>query len=186
VIFADAFTRARQRFGSVAAVALAVWAPFVVGRMILGLVLFTILERFWISQNLFLTTVAIAILFLLLAGLLSRLGLAIPILIDDPGVSVSQSLLLSITKTEKWAPFFTVFLAKTAIFGYAVYWLLNLALSWVYRFAFPHENSRFWLESIIYICLAAMLESPIFIAFSLLYRDSRTRQEEPQPAAAIG
>jgi len=184
-IFTDAFANARGRLAAITTVALILWAPFLIGRTILGFAAFTLLERLGLSRNV-LVTVAFGLILLLLAGLLSRLGLAIPILIDDPRASVSQSLRLSVRKTENWEPFFMMFLAKAAIFGYAVYWLMNLGLSWVYQFAFPHEDSRFWLESILYICLAAALESPLFIAFSLLYQQSKLRKEESRPAAAIG
>jgi hypothetical protein len=185
-IFADAFTHARRRLGALIAVALTIWAPFVAGRAILGFALWTILERLGLFRNIIFWTVTYGIVLLLLAGLLTRLGLAIPVLIGDSKISVSQSLRLSIRKTENWEPFFIVFLAKTAILGYSLYWVLRISLSWVYQFAFPHEGSRFWLESVIYIGLASALESPLFIAFSLLYQHSKITQEEPRAAAAIG
>jgi hypothetical protein len=92
-------------------------------------------------------------------------------LLDDPHGS------------RPWEPFFLLFLAKTAIVGYAAYWLVGFGFARTYDRSMPREDTRVWLESVLYICLAAMLEPPLFIAFSLLYRDSKTRRENALPAA---
>lgn len=188
-VIADAFRCARKHFGAVAGVSLLIWSAFNLGRMILGFAVFSVLDRLNLIRNVVLGTITFGIILFLLAGLISRAGLAIPVLIDRPEVSIRQSLRLSIANTESWELFFMVFLAKTAILGYAIFWALKWALPWAYRPAFPLQDSRFWFESIIYICMAAALESPLFIAFSLLYQHSKqsleTTQEETRPAVAI-
>jgi hypothetical protein len=180
-LLTDAFTMARQRFGAITAVALVIWAGFALSRGIVGLALFSILDRLGLMGNLIVVTVTLVLLLLLLGGLFSRLGLAIPALIDNPGNSVSQSLRRSLAKTESWEPFFILFLAKSAALGYAAYWLLNFGLDRLADRGMPREDARIWLTSALYVSLAAALESPLFIAFSLLYRDSKLKREEAFP-----
>lgn len=179
---AGAFRKAGKRFRAVTAVALVIWAAFTVGRGIAGFALFTILDRLNLLGNRTVVTISSATVLLLLAGLLSRLGLAIPILMDSPDISVSQSLRHSCAKTKGWDSFFLMFLTKTAILGYGAYWLVDYGLARLYLRGMPREDTRVWLASVLYICLAAILESPLFIAFSLLYRDSKTKREEAVPA----
>jgi hypothetical protein len=177
----DAFSDARQRLGAIATIALLTWAAFAAGRILLGLVLTT--QRLGLLRRPMLFSVVFGVALLLLCVLLSRLGMAIPISMDNPGISARHALRLSLVKTENWEPFFMMFLVKSAVVGYAVYWIVNLGLDnlldrgWLDAEAFP------WLQAAFYICVAAILESPLFIAFSLLYIDSKVIPEEAVPAA---
>ena len=75
------------------------------------------------------------------------------------------------------------FLVKAAVGGYAAYWLVNQALFRLYERGMPSEDVRPWLASALYICLAAMLESPLFISFSLLYENSKRKERNGLQAA---
>jgi hypothetical protein len=122
----------------------------------------------------------------LICGLLSRLGLAIPLLIDDPGSSLSSALRNSIRKTEDWEPFFMLFLIKSAIAGFAFYWLADQALSWLWQRSILTATLYPWVAPLVYISLAAALETPLFIAFSILYREKTRPKEEVISATAVG
>jgi hypothetical protein len=178
----DALRAAGKRLVPVAAATLVIWAGFAVGRYVILLPLYPVFYRLGLSANRTAITITFALALLLLGGLASRLGLAIPILMDNHGVSIRQSLGQSRVKTKGWAPFFTLFLAKSAAIGYGAYWLVNLGLDRLAQRNMPREEVRFWLASALYISLAAMVESPLFIAFSLLYRDSKLKPEEAFPA----
>jgi hypothetical protein len=49
----------------------------------------------------------------------------------------------------------------------------------------PAGHPLTWAAQAFYICIAATLESPLFIAFSILYRDSSLSQVEALSATAI-
>jgi hypothetical protein len=181
-LLSDAFSIARQRLGAIAAATLVIWAAFAVGRGVVALVLMPIIPRLGHLRNwVALTIVIAAMLLLLVCGLISRMGLAIPILVDNPAISARQALRLSLVKTEDWEPFFILFLAKSAIIGYAAYWIVNLGLNKLTERGLRAEAFP-WVQGVLYVCLAAILESPLFIAFSLLYRDSKIIAEEAVPA----
>lgn len=165
----DAYTQARERLVAVAGVGLLIWSIFAISRGILGFALFTIFDRLRLSQNAAVIVLTFATMLLLLAGLLSRFALAIPMLMDDPGISVWQSLRRSLSKTENWELFFILFLAKAAIVGYAAYWLVNLGLDNLEERDMLGPEAYPWVQSLLYVCLGAILESPLFIAFSLVY-----------------
>jgi len=69
------------------------------------------------------------------------------------------------------------FLVKVAGVGYAAFWLVNLGFERLAQRGMPREDVRVWSASVLYICLAAILESPLFIATTLLYRDSKQQPE---------
>jgi hypothetical protein len=181
----DAFSMPRKRIGSIVTVTLMIWAAFALGREIAGLALVTILDRLGLLQNSALFTIAFGLMLLLLCGLLSRLGLAIPILVDNSEISVRQSLRLSLIKTENWEPFFMLFLAKSAVIGYAAYWIANFGLNNLFNRGMLPPEAFPWVQALFYICLAAMLESPLFIAFSLLYHESKALPQEAAAAAPL-
>lgn len=181
VPFSDAYSKARERLGGVIVVALIVWTLFIVTRGLALLAIFEVLQRVrshWIVQM-----IAFLLPIWLIAGLLSRLGLAIPELINNPKTSISAAIRSSIRKTENWEPFFMAFLAKSAILGYGAYWLGNSALDWLWGQGALNETSYPWAERLIYITIAAALEPPLFIAFSVLYVELKGQQEN-SPAAA--
>jgi hypothetical protein len=181
-VVADAFSMARQRFGPIVAVALLIFALFALGRTVIGFALVSLLERLRLLGNFPVTFAVLTVMLLLVAGLVSRLGLAIPILMDGSKASVSESLRRSVAKTENWEPFFMLFLAKAGILGYAAYWLVNLGLANLWDHGMLSAEAYPWVQSLLYVSIAAMLESPLFIAFSLLYRESQLKPEEAIPA----
>jgi hypothetical protein len=90
-----------------------------------------------------------------------------------------------VRQSENCEPFFIVFLAKAAIIGYAAYWLVNLGLINLLDRGMLRPETYPWIQSMLYICIGAMAESPLFIAFSLLYRDTKTRPEDPVAVEAV-
>ena len=182
-LIGDAFSRARRRIGPVFAVAFLAWALFVIGRTITALVLFPLLQKIPIRPGAIWLDLVVDGLLLVVAGLVSRLGVAIPVLMHDPGISTRQALRVSMKTTEEWEPFFMLFLIKTAILGYAAYWLGSQALQWLWHHGILSYATYPWAVRLEYVAIAALLESPLFIAFSLLYRESQLRQETTMAAA---
>lgn len=180
-LLSDAFSRARARLGALAAITLITWAAFATGQGIISLAIAPLLG----TRYPMLVQVVFDVMLLMLCGLLSRLGLAIPILMDDPQASARQSLRLSLIRTENWEPFFMLFLAKSAVIGYAAYWTVNFGLHYLFNRGMLPPEAFPWVQALFYICLAAMLESPLFIAFSLLYHESKALPQEAAAAAPL-
>ena len=86
----DAFSAARSRIGAVVGVATLAWVLFWVGRIVSGIAIFEVFGRSPLMRNYWAVTFIVAIPLLLFAGLLSRLGLAIPALMAQPEISVSN------------------------------------------------------------------------------------------------
>jgi hypothetical protein len=181
----DVFTRARAHIGAITVVALLSWTIFWLGRAAAEFALLTILERFRIRPDFYSRLLIFSIPFLLLAGLLSRLGLVVPRLMDMPAASLKEALRTSIQKTEGWELFFMMFLAKSAILALISYWLGNYGFDWLWRHGTLNATTYPWASQTLYICFAAALESPLFIAFAILYQNSSKPQDNVLSEAAV-
>ena len=89
-LITDALTAVGRRIGPVAVTAVVTWAAFAVSRGFLCFALLVILDRLQLLGKQTFVTVATSAVVLLLGGVLSRLGLTIPILMDNPGISVGE------------------------------------------------------------------------------------------------
>ncbi len=174
---ADAYSPARRRLPAIVAVTLLTWTMFWACRAAVFFAAFDLLGRSsWIKNN-WVVTLAFDGLALALLTLFSKFGLAIPELIADPAISLRQTLSNSLKKTGHWELFFMLFLIKSALVGYGMFWLYNLALDelWQYGLLTPEVDPYVtWLVS---VSIAAMLESPLFISFSVLYAEFKTKRE---------
>jgi hypothetical protein len=179
----DAYTLPRHRIGAIATVALLAWTAFFIGRSSLNAALGYMMMR--IHVNPWIKTGVIDVILLALGGLVARWGLAIPALIHDPKISIREALRTSVQRTEDWETFFMFFLAKAAVTAYFAYWLVQQGMHWAWQHTSVSATAYVWIEWALYICLAAALESPLFIAFSILYRDSSLSEVEALSATAI-
>jgi len=180
----DLYSAARARLGAVLAVGVITWVLMFLGRLLLRTSLIPFLQHFWHYPNNLTLTLMFVVPFLIPFGLLSRFGLAIPELMADSSRSAGQALRSSLKKTENWEPFFMMFLAKSAIIGYVIYWLAQLGFNELWQRTNISGTAFDWITWAFYICLAAMLESPLFIAFSILYCETASKPEESQAAIA--
>jgi len=176
----DAYTLPRHRIGAIATIALLTWTVFFLGRFALSTALIYLMTHFRVS-NLWIETGVIDVFQLALAGLVARWGLAIPALIRATKISIREALRTSVQRTENCEAFFMLFLAKTGVSAYLGYWLVREGMHWVWYHSSVNATAYVWIEWALYICLAATLESPLFIAFSVLQQGPG----EPQEAAVI-
>ncbi len=181
----DAYTSARNRLGPVAVTAMLAWTAFFLGRGILAVAVTLFVDRVGWRWNFWIAALSIGVPLLMVAGLLSRFGLVIPELMQDTSLSLGQAFRRSVKKTEGWEVFFMLFLAKSAILGYALYWLAGYGLSWLWQHSSISQSGYDWVSSAIYICIAAMLESPLFIAFSVLHRELSVETDDAVAVPAI-
>jgi hypothetical protein len=179
---ADAYTVARERLGPILIASLLAWTCYTFSRLITG---FAVMK---ISVGFHLGPIPHSVLFhlplVLICGLLSRVGLVIPRLIDNRQDSLASAIRTSIRQSEDWEPFFMLFVLKSAILGYALYWIARNGLEWLWRKGLLSDALDLWVYRLVFISIAAALETPLFIAFSLLYRaKTRPAPEEALPAA---
>jgi hypothetical protein len=179
---ADAYSVARERLGPILIASLLAWTCFVLSRLIAGFAVFKISMEFHLGP---IISSALSVLpVVLICGLLSRVGLVIPRLIDHEEDSLASAIRTSIRQSEDWEPFFMLFVIKSAILGYALYWLARNGLGWLWQKGVLSDALDLWVYRLVYISIAAALETPLFIAFSLLYRaKTRPAPEDALPAA---
>ena len=177
----DAYTWARRRIGLVVAASLISWTLFWTGRMVLSFAVIRLLGRTTLVNHRYVMEAIFIAVLLLLAGLLSRLGLTIPELMKNPQASLRHALRKSLNKTVNWEPFFVVFLIKSTLLGFCFYWLGNRGLDWFWGRGVLNATTFPWAAKVVYISLAAALESPLFIAFSLLSRETELTPEDAFP-----
>jgi hypothetical protein len=170
----DAYTLPRHRVGAIAVVALLAWTVFFIGRSSLKPALVYLMRR--VHVNPWIEIGVIDVFLLALAGLVARLGLAIPALMQDPRVSIRKALRTSVQRTEGWETFFIFFLAKAGVSAYIAYWLVQQGMHWAWRHAYVSATAYVGIEWALYICLAAALESPLFISFSVLYAELKNKR----------
>src|SRR5215831_7693736 len=181
----DAFTQARARIGALTALALLCWTVFWLGRAVAGYAMMGALDRLHFDPGFYAMVAILSIPSVLLAGLLARLALSIPVMMDQPATSLKEALRTSVEKTEGWELFFMMFLVKSTIVGLGLSWLVNHGLDWLWQRGMLTQTTFPWFSRAVYICVAAAVESPLFIAFSLLYRDSSLPREEALSATAF-
>ena len=178
---ADAYSVARQRLGPILIASLLAWTCYTISRLIASFAVLRIVERFNLGSVS--STVLFYLPWILICGLLSRIGLVIPRLIDNRRDSLVSAIRTSIRQSEDWEPFFMLFVLKSAILGYALYWLARNGLEWLWQKRLLSDALDLWVYRLVYISIAAALETPLFIAFSLLYRaKTRPNLEEALPA----
>jgi hypothetical protein len=102
----DAYTLPRHRVGAIAVVALLAWTVFFIGRSSLKPALVYLMRR--VHVNPWIEIGVIDVFLLALAGLVARLGLAIPALMQDPRVSIRKALRTSVQRTEGWENIFYI------------------------------------------------------------------------------
>ena len=180
-VVSDAYTRARQRLGAIVAIALLTWTLFWLGKTLAGYAILgffrnkNLLGHRWLVDGLYYS------MFLMAAGLVSRFALAIPELMHDLTLSAGSAMKRSLQLTESWELFFMGFLIKSAIVGYGAYWITDFGLDWLWKHWTYNVDIFPWIERAVYVAIAAALESPLFIACSVLSQELRAR-----PAAAQG
>jgi hypothetical protein len=178
---ADAYTVARERIRPILVVGLLGWTCFTVSRLIANFAVWKIVERFRLGG---VSATAMYLLpTILICGLLSRLGLAIPGIVEHRADSLSSAVRDSVRRTENWEPFFMLFIIKSGIAAYVFYWLANRGLDWLWQRGILTPALDPWISRIVYISIAASLETPLFIAFSILFRKKSVTVEQAVPAA---
>jgi len=65
-----------------------------------------------------------------------------------------------------------------------VYWLLQRGFHELWDRTNISATAYDWITWAVYICIAAMLESPLFIAFSILYCEKTFTKEDSQAVTA--
>lgn len=178
---ADAYTLPRRRLGTIVAIGLLTWTLFWLGRTLTGLAISgfirnaNFLKQRWLSEGLH------YLMLVLVVGLIARFALAIPELMHDLTLSFGSTMKRSFQLTESWELFFMGFLIKSAIVGYGAYWITDKGLDWLWNYWTYNVDIFPWIERAVYIGIAAALESPLFIACSVLAQELRT-----QPASNAG
>lgn len=130
------------------------------------------------------TDVLFRITQVVLAGLLSKFGLAIPALIDDPQISVSRALGHSWQATAKWETFFMLFLIKSSVLAYVSYLLARQGLVQLWQHMQIPGQYYPYASRATGILLGALIELPLFIAFCVLYSELKAKQETVSAMAA--
>lgn len=181
----DAFTQARIRIGALTTAALLGWTVFWLARAVAAYPMTDAIDRLQQHLGFYATMAILSIPSLLLACLLSRLALTIPMLMDKPAASLKEAMRTSVKKTEGWELFFMMFLVKSAILALGLSWLVNHGLDWLWQRQMLTQTTYPWFSQALYICIAAAVESPIFIACSILYRDSSLSREKALSATAL-
>lgn len=168
---AVAFKLVRQRWAPLIFIALLTWTLFFLGRALAAFAVFELLEHLGLGRNFWALSGGLGLMLVLLAGLLSKFGLAVPELISNPSVSARDAVRNSLKATAGWELFFMMFLVKSAILAYCINWVADLGLNWKWHHWTLNEAAYFWIQWVVYICIAAALESPLFIAFSVLHSE---------------
>ena len=181
---ADAYSTVRQRLGAIVTLGLITWPLMYFGRTALVLAILGLELRLKIHRLDPVFTAAAIVAPIVPAGLLlSRFALAIPALMEDPSISYEEAIRSSLERTVGWTGFVVIFLSKSAILGYMVYWLTDYAMEMLGQRWTLSDTLYSWTTWAIYLGLAAILESPLFIAFSVLHKELKNKREGALSAA---
>jgi hypothetical protein len=179
---ADAYTLPRRRLGSVAVVSLLTGTLFYVGRVLAAFAVVGLANRIRL-RNSWVLAGSTYVMFLALATLLCKFGMAIPELMHCSDSTAGGAMKRALKETEGWEGFFAMFLIKSAAIGYGIYWIANWGLHLFWQHTTVSANNYLWVRSGVYIFIAAVVETPLFIAFSVLYTELQAKDESPDPSA---
>ncbi len=178
-LIADGFGLVRERLGSIAACSVLVWTLFCAGQTIVFFLIAYVINLMQFGTNAY--KAELVLFLVLLAGLISRLGRAIPAIISERRISVPLAIRTSILGTAGTELFFSAFLLKSWLIGYAAFWLAGTVLAALWNKGGMQQTSYSWVSAVVFVMIGAMLETPLFIAFSLLHKGG----EHKHPATAI-
>lgn len=182
-LLSDAYSTARVRMRPIIAISVTTWLLFDAGAALGDGALYILLDHVGIRPVGLAGSFTFSVPLLMIAGLLSRWGLAIPALMANPDLSAFEAIKASTRKSENWELFFMLFLIKSALIGFSVYWGADFLLGKLWDRDVLSNASYPWVQSAVYICVGAALESPLFIAFSVLYNDAHPTESDAVPAA---
>jgi hypothetical protein len=75
-----------------------------------------------------------------------------------------------------------LFVIESAIIGYVLFWLDQYGLDSLWKRGVLTDTLAPWVIRLVYISIAAALETLFFICLSLLYREKTAGQDEVLPA----
>src|SRR5262249_21410323 len=111
------------------------------------------------------------------ATLLCKFGLAIPELMHNTNSTVRSAMKKSLKETDGREVFFMIFLAKSAAIGYGIYWITGKGLDWLSQHWTLGANGFTWVEWTVYVFIAAVVETPLFLTFSVLHTELQEKAE---------
>lgn len=173
-----ALPRPQTRFGAVAAAGMVFWILFWLGRTVAAFAALHLLTRFRMFED-WAFSAAMILPFLTLVLVLSRLGLAIPSLMDQPAVSLTQALKKSLIRTENWEFFITLFVVKLAVLGAGLYWFADAVVDQIWNHSVLYGGTQPWAMRLLHTLILAVTVTPLFVALSVLYRDWRPKANHP-------
>src|SRR5258708_31397902 len=81
----------------------------------------SIMKRFGTESALPWAVVVVVLPWIVIAGLLSRFALAIPLLMENESITFREAIRSSVRKTDGWEFFFMLFLSQSALLGCSIY-----------------------------------------------------------------
>jgi hypothetical protein len=181
-LVSDAYTRARTRLGPTMRIALLTWTLFFIARGLSILAIIVPLVRRVPHDKYWILDCAVALMLLIVTGLLARFGFTIPVLMQDSTISLREAMRNSLKRTENWEPFFMVFVAKSVVVVYCLYWLAGYGMDLLWQRGLVNSSALSWIDSATYIIIAAIAEPPLFIALTVLHNEMRPRTPGTAPA----
>ena len=168
----DSYQKAREHFGALLSVALLTFCVFLAGMAVIELVEVALAKAVvWSNFSRF-SFIAGLIGYVLIAGIVSWFGTAIPLILSGdatPRSALKKSLRLS----NGYEAFLFLLVVESTAGSWLAYYAVRSGLQLLFPAALRHTSWYGWVVYFAAILASAAVEPPMFIGFSLLAANER-------------
>jgi hypothetical protein len=182
VWISDSYQRARERFGPLLLAACSTFGLFLASMAIAIFVEIALSLKVTAANGLRFSYYAGLIGYVVVAGIISWLGMAIPLLLTE-NIGVWAALKKSVKLSNGYEGFLFLLVVESLVGSYVAWYAVHYGLSFLFPVQLRFAAWYGWLVYFVSIVASAAVQPPMFIGFSLLAGNERdpVASALPQP-----
>jgi hypothetical protein len=180
VWISDSYQRARERFGPLVLAACCSFGLFLVGMAVVLFVDLALLRRAAPAPVSRFNYGAVLIGSLIVASMVSWLGMAIPLLLSE-NIGVWTAVKKSVKLSNGYEGFLFLLVIESLAGSYVAWYAVHYGLSFLFPVQLRYTAWYGWLVYSVSILASAAVQPPMFIGFSLLAAAEPSVSQFPSP-----
>jgi hypothetical protein len=180
VWISDSYQRARERFGPLLLAACCTFGLFLIGMAAVLFVDLALLRRVAPAHFSRLNYIAVLIGSLIVASMVSWLGMAIPLILAK-NIGVRTALKKSVKISNGYEGFLFLLVIESLAGSYVAWYAVHYGLTFLFPVQLRYAAWYGWLVYFVSILASAAVQPPMFIGFSLLAATEPSVSRSPNP-----